>query len=248
MINTPNALVGGGVANTDFDDFTNPTASDALNSSSVPHALQHSNSNDALERVERYVLARGVRVAQTSTTTRTGTGSGDQTLMSWTLPGIASTGWVTTNTLLHLYGAGTIDTTATGLLFDWKLKIGPVLASGVSLGTIQLNCGGAATAGTGTTPLYDFEIESWVGVADITDPANVLIRASTRLTTCITNASGPFSTNSHDHTVHLERKSGVAIKFNNTAAALIGFTSLLPGTVAGNGIRMTTGFVSLESI
>ena len=35
-----------------IDDFTNPTASDTLNSESVPHASQHADANDAIEAIE----------------------------------------------------------------------------------------------------------------------------------------------------------------------------------------------------
>lgn len=35
-----------------LDDFTNPTATDALDSVTVPHASQHSDLNDAVEAVE----------------------------------------------------------------------------------------------------------------------------------------------------------------------------------------------------
>lgn len=39
------------------DNFTNPTASDQLDSVTVPHAAQHANINDAVEAIETYVLA-----------------------------------------------------------------------------------------------------------------------------------------------------------------------------------------------
>lgn len=35
-----------------IDNFTNPTATDTLNSLTVPHAAQHANVNDAIEAVE----------------------------------------------------------------------------------------------------------------------------------------------------------------------------------------------------
>jgi len=35
-----------------LDNFTNPTASDALDSATVPHADQHANANDAIEAIE----------------------------------------------------------------------------------------------------------------------------------------------------------------------------------------------------
>jgi hypothetical protein len=35
-----------------IDNFTNPTASDTLDSATVPHATQHANHNDAIEAIE----------------------------------------------------------------------------------------------------------------------------------------------------------------------------------------------------
>jgi hypothetical protein len=35
-----------------LDVFTNPTATDTLNSGSVPHHLQHANVNDAVEAIQ----------------------------------------------------------------------------------------------------------------------------------------------------------------------------------------------------
>lgn len=35
-----------------FDNFTNPTVNDRLNSATVPHADQHANANDAIEAIQ----------------------------------------------------------------------------------------------------------------------------------------------------------------------------------------------------
>ena len=35
-----------------IDDFTNPTANDPLDSTTVPHHTQHANTNDAVEAIE----------------------------------------------------------------------------------------------------------------------------------------------------------------------------------------------------
>lgn len=42
----PSAYPGG------LDNFTNPNAADALDSTTVPHHLQHTNANDAIENIE----------------------------------------------------------------------------------------------------------------------------------------------------------------------------------------------------
>ena len=48
---------------TSLDTFTNPTASDAMNSVTVPHATQHANLNDAVEALEAKVGVDGSAVA-----------------------------------------------------------------------------------------------------------------------------------------------------------------------------------------
>lgn len=40
---------------TSLDSFTNPTSTDRLNSGTVPHALQHANTNDAIEALQAKV-------------------------------------------------------------------------------------------------------------------------------------------------------------------------------------------------
>jgi hypothetical protein len=67
-----------------LDSFTNPSAADALDSVSVPHADQHANLNDAMEAVQA----------------KLGVGAG--TIGEWTdyTPNVAaSTGTITTGTL-----------------------------------------------------------------------------------------------------------------------------------------------------
>ena len=47
---------------TSLDNFTNPSASDAMNSVTVPHATQHANINDAVEALEAKVGVNGSAV------------------------------------------------------------------------------------------------------------------------------------------------------------------------------------------
>ena len=49
---------------TSLDTLTNPSASDLMNSTAVPHATQHANLNDAVEALERKV---GVNSSTAST-------------------------------------------------------------------------------------------------------------------------------------------------------------------------------------
>jgi hypothetical protein len=63
-----------------LDNFTNPTASDQLDSVTVPHASQHTNINDAVEAIETALganLANVVVPARTISTTSPLAGGGD---------------------------------------------------------------------------------------------------------------------------------------------------------------------------
>ena len=63
-----------------LDNFTNPTASDQLDSVTVPHASQHTNINDAVEAIETALganLANVVLPARTISTTAPLAGGGD---------------------------------------------------------------------------------------------------------------------------------------------------------------------------
>ena len=52
---------------TTLDAFSNPTASDATNSGTVPHATQHANANDAIEALEARVGVVGSAVTSSLT-------------------------------------------------------------------------------------------------------------------------------------------------------------------------------------
>ena len=63
-----------------IDNFTNPTATDTLDSATVPHASQHTNINDAVEAIETALganLANVVLPARTISTTAPLAGGGD---------------------------------------------------------------------------------------------------------------------------------------------------------------------------
>jgi len=63
-----------------IDNFSNPTATDTLDSATVPHASQHTNINDAVEAIETALganLANVVLPARTISTTSPLAGGGD---------------------------------------------------------------------------------------------------------------------------------------------------------------------------
>ncbi|NBR24476.1 MAG: hypothetical protein EBU08_12035 [Micrococcales bacterium] len=63
-----------------IDNFANPTATDTLDSATVPHASQHANINDAVEAIETALganLANVVLPARTISTTAPLSGGGN---------------------------------------------------------------------------------------------------------------------------------------------------------------------------
>jgi len=63
-----------------IDNFSNPTATDTLDSATVPHASQHANINDAVEAIETALganLANVVLPARTISTTAPLSGGGN---------------------------------------------------------------------------------------------------------------------------------------------------------------------------
>ena len=65
---------------TSLDSFVNPTATDQLDSATVPHAAQHDNINDAVTAIETALganLANVVLPVRSISTTAPLTGGGD---------------------------------------------------------------------------------------------------------------------------------------------------------------------------
>ena len=145
---TPASLVG--TAGTNFDDFANPTGTTLMNSASVPHADQHANLNDAIERLERLgLLLQGKTVAIANTTVN-GSVLGDQPLVTYTVPAnaakIAQT-W-------EIFASGSTDNIVSAGTFTWKMKWGGVIAS--------------APASTSTaTTANDWAVHGWLTVSTI---------------------------------------------------------------------------------
>ena len=54
-----------------IDNFTNPTATDALDSVTVPHAAQHANVNDAVEAIQTAIGTTAAPVILRDMSTKT---------------------------------------------------------------------------------------------------------------------------------------------------------------------------------
>jgi hypothetical protein len=78
-----------------IDAFTNPTATDALDSATVPHAAQHANVNDAVEAIETAIGTTGAPVlAKLASPTFTGTPAAPTAAVATNTTQIATTAFV----------------------------------------------------------------------------------------------------------------------------------------------------------
>lgn len=81
-----------------IDAFTNPTATDALDSATVPHAAQHANVNDAVEAIETAIGTTGAPVlAKLASPTFTGTPAAPTAAVATNTTQIATTAFVIAN-------------------------------------------------------------------------------------------------------------------------------------------------------
>ena len=78
-----------------IDAFTNPTATDALDSATVPHATQHANINDAVEAIETAIGTTGAPVlAKLASPTFTGTPAAPTAAVGTNTTQLATTAFV----------------------------------------------------------------------------------------------------------------------------------------------------------
>ena len=81
-----------------IDAFTNPTASDALDSVTVPHASQHANINDAVEAIETAIGTTAAPVlAKLASPTFTGTPAAPTATVGTNTTQLATTAFVIAN-------------------------------------------------------------------------------------------------------------------------------------------------------
>lgn len=122
-----------------LDSFTNPTATDTLNSDTVPHAAQHADVNDAVEAIEA-TLGVDPQGGESTVGDRIGAIESDLGDLTSTVTGIegylgspygdgialeisqvSATG---PNVLSYGTGPGEVDSTATGPAAWYKFDIG----------------------------------------------------------------------------------------------------------------------------
>ena len=90
-----------------IDAFTNPTATDALDSATVPHAAQHANVNDAVEAIETAIGTTGAPVlAKLASPTFTGTPAAPTAAVGTNTTQIATTAFVQTSKALFGFTSG----------------------------------------------------------------------------------------------------------------------------------------------
>ena len=89
------------------DAFTNPTATDALDSATVPHAAQHANINDAVEAIETAIGTTGAPVlAKLASPTFTGTPAAPTAAVGTNTTQIATTAFVQANRVSFGFTSG----------------------------------------------------------------------------------------------------------------------------------------------
>lgn len=133
-----------------LDSFTNPTSSDPTNSTSVPHAAQHANANDAIEALEAKVGVNSSAVATsldykvTDLTARVVVlEAGGQTVSTPTITANAYTVVAGDAAKLLLLNNG-----ATAMTLNVNTGLG--LATGARIDIAQTGTGQVTVAGTAT--------------------------------------------------------------------------------------------------
>lgn len=124
-----------------IDVLTNPTATDALNSVTVPHATQHTNANDAIEAIETALGANLGNVVASANGSVTGP------LEKWNVSATASTGTINIDVKTAGVWYYTTDATANFTL-NFRGNSSTTLASMLAVGqaiTVLFLCGNGAT-------------------------------------------------------------------------------------------------------
>lgn len=110
-----------GVAGTDFDIYTDPTATSPT--TSPPHARQHEDINDAMTRLEKLVLARQAKTILNATTTVTNT-TVETNLMTFSIPANS----LAVDSVIRARLHGSMDCIATSGTFTFRVRVGANLA------------------------------------------------------------------------------------------------------------------------
>lgn len=143
-----------------LDNFTNPTASDNLDSVTVPHATQHANANDAIENIQAEL---GTNPKGASATVKARLDGIDTTVSGKAT--LASANTFTTGTQTVKSGSDTIvplavqrnSVTASANIVEFQTSTGTSLASVSASGGATFSGQVNLAAGTTTVAPLDFQ-------------------------------------------------------------------------------------------
>ena len=171
-----------------IDAFTNPTASDPLDSVTVPHASQHANINDAVEAIETAIGTTAAPVlAPLASPTFTGTPAAPTAAEATNTTQLATTAFVIANrdtsfgftTGLYYRALGTVAEVA-GVVEDMTYYCPFVVNQTKTFDRIAI-ASGSTHSGTGVVRLGIYNNDSTTG-----KPSTVLLDAGTVSTTAPT--------------------------------------------------------------
>ena len=213
-----------------LDAFTNPTASDTLDSATVPHAAQHSNANDAIEAIESTLGVNpqgssATVVARLTALDSTVAGKAPATGIDPTA--IAGTAVITTDARLS-------DTRVPTDASVTDAKIATTLSPLKITGTAVITTDSRLT--DSRTPTAHASTHGVAGSDPVTVASSQVTGLATSATTDTTNASNITS-----GTLAAAR---VATLNQNTTGTAASLSAALSTTLGGTGV--TTGLTVLD--
>jgi len=249
---------------TSLDSFTNPTATDTLDSATVPHAAQHDNINDAVLAVETALganLANVVLPARSISTTAPLTGGGD---LSANRTLAVSAGSTSAAGVLQLTDSTSSTSTTTAATpnsvktaYDLAVTKAPI-ASPTFTGTVTIPTGSAitgvaylATANTFTGGVQQITTatagtKGLIIQASASQTANLQEWQNSAGTALITiTSAGAFSSSAN--IVALGIRAGTSLSTSNTGATnivsnattghvVMQNNAAIPNTPSGGGV------------
>jgi len=237
-----------------LDSLTNPTASDTLDSATVPHATQHANANDAIEAIES-TLGVNPQGSSASVAARFATTALLAVANAFTVGGHVITNAVTS--VIPLTIKRVLNQLAD--LVQYQMSTGTVLGgvnangqswSGNATGVFQATGGATtATSGDGTTATITLTSASNLAVGDLITVAGITPTGynATALVTAVSNTS-PFTVSYANTTTGSQTVAGTV-----SAAVQTGSIARSLGTVAaafrpgGTGTSSTANIMEIQN-
>jgi hypothetical protein len=219
-----------------IDAFTNPTASDPLDSATVPHASQHANINDAVEAIETAIGTTAAPVlAKLASPTFTGVPAAPTAAVATNTTQIATTAFVIANAgspsfgfTSGLYYRGLGAQATTTAVVSQTVYVPFLLTATKTFDRISIETRGGYS-GTGSVRLGIYNNDSTTG-----KPSTVVLDAGTVATTALSTI--------YQITISQSLTAGAYwIAFNmQTAAATPSFAGIFTTTSSSLGYLTST--------